>query len=190
MNFMPSRVTEGLPRRPFTVAEIEGLVQAGLIHEDERFELIEGEVVLMPPKGAWHENLKRQLNRHMVKRLPDHLQLIPETTFRLSERTFIEPDFLIYPSHVRLEEISGDNVLLAIEVADTSLAYDLKRKPLLYAHFGIRELWVIDAVKRITTIHREPINDAYQAVSTYGPEETLTPLLAPELAVSLGALAD
>jgi Uma2 family endonuclease len=188
MNFMPSKITEGLPRRKFTVAEIEALVASGAILEDERFELIEGEVVEMSPKGAWHENLKRQLIRHMVKRLPDHLQLIPETTFRLSPRTFIEPDFLIYPTDVRIEEITGTNVLLAIEVADTSLAYDLKRKPLLYAHFGIRELWVIDAVKRVTTIHREPQDDAYRAITMHGPDETLTPLLAPELAVSLAAI--
>jgi Uma2 family endonuclease len=188
MNFMPSKITEGLPRRKFTVAEIEALVASGAILEDERFELIEGEVVEMSPKGAWHENLKRQLNEHLVDRRGARYRVIPETTFRLSPRTFIEPDFLVYPANVALAEISGANVLLAIEVADTSLAYDLKRKPLLYAHFGIRELWVIDAVKRVTTIHREPQDDAYRAITMHGPEETLTPYLAPELAVSLAAI--
>jgi len=188
MNYMPSRITQGLPRRKFTVAEIERMVRKGLIREDERFELIGGEIIPMSPKGNWHENLKRELIRHMVKRLPDHLQLIPETTFRLDKHTFIEPDFLVYPTAVDLKDISGANVLLAIELADTSLAYDLKRKPMLYAHFGIRELWVIDARQRLTTIHRAPADDAYGAVSTHGPEETLAPLLAPELAVSLAAL--
>jgi Uma2 family endonuclease len=188
MNFMPAKITKGLPRRKFTVAEVERMCRKGLIREDERFELIGGEFVPMSPKGNWHENLKRELNRYLVKRLPDHLQLIPETTFRLSKDTFIEPDFLIYPSEVDLKDISGSNVLLAIELADTSLAYDLNRKPMLYAHFGIRELWVIDAKKRETTVHREPAGMAYGSVEKCAADRRITPLLAPELAVTLAEL--
>jgi Uma2 family endonuclease len=188
MNFMPARITRGLPRRKFTVAEIERMCRKGLIAETERFELIGGEIIPMPPKGSWHENVKRELIRYLVKRLPDHLQLIPETTFRLDKHTFIEPDFLIYPTEVDITAISGANVLLAIEVADSSLRYDLDRKPMLYAHFGIRELWVIDAKKRVTTVHRDPADDAYRSLKLHGENDLLTPHLAPELAVSLGAL--
>jgi Uma2 family endonuclease len=188
MNFMPSKITKGLPRRKFTVAEIERMCRKGLIPETERFELIGGEIIPMSPKGSWHENVKRQLNRHFVKALPDHLQLIPETTFRLDRYTFIEPDFLIYPTEVTIPDISGANVLLAIEVADSSLNYDLKRKPLLYAHFGIRELWVIDAKQRTTTVHLKPVNGAYQLIETHGPEARLTPSFAPELGACLADL--
>jgi Uma2 family endonuclease len=187
MNFMPAKITRGLPRRKFTVAEVERMVRKGLIAESERFELIAGEIIPMSPKGNWHEHLKQQLNRYLVKRLPDNLELIPETTLRLSRDTFIEPDFLIYSASVNLKDISGANILLAIEVADSSLAYDLNRKPMLYAHFGIRELWVIDAKQRIATIHRDPAENVYRSIVAYGPAETLTPSFAPELAVSLGA---
>jgi len=186
---LPAKVTRGLPRRKFTVAEIERMCRKGLIPEEERFELIEGEIIPMSPKGNWHENVKRQLNRHMVKALPDHLQLIPETTFRLSKDTFIEPDFLIYPTEVGIADIAGGNVLLAIEVADSSLNYDLKRKPLIYAHFGIRELWVIDAKQRTATVHLDPRDGEYRSIALHGPGAMLTPSLAPELAVSLGALS-
>lgn len=190
MNFMPAKITEGFPRRKFTVAEIECLVEAGVIDEDERFELIAGEVIPMSPKGSWHEHLKQQLIEHLTDRRGTAYRIIPETTFRLSKDTFIEPDFLVYPANVGIKDISGANVLLAIEVADTSLRWDLKRKPFLYAHFGIRELWVIDAVKRRTTIHRDPADDAYGSITTHGPDESLTPHLAPELAVCLAGLPD
>jgi Uma2 family endonuclease len=185
---MPSRITRGLPRRKFTVAEVERMVRKGLIPEKERFELIGGEIIPMSPKGNWHENVKRMLIRHLVKQLPDHLQLIPETTFRLSKDTFIEPDFLIYPTEVQIAGISGANVLLAIEVADSSLSYDLNRKPMLYAHFGIRELWVIDAKKRETTVHLDPAAGTYRTIAVHGPEARLSPSLAPELSVALGEL--
>jgi Uma2 family endonuclease len=188
MNYMPSAIVKGLPRRKFTVAEIDEMTALGVFDEDERFELIAGEIIPMSPKEAFHESVKRDLVRHLVKALPDHLELIPETTFRLSDDTFIEPDFLIYPAKVDIPMISGTNVLLAIEVADTSLRYDLKRKPLIYAHFGIRELWVIEARKRLTTIHRDPADGVYRSITTHQPDATLTPHLAPELAVSLGAI--
>jgi Uma2 family endonuclease len=188
MNFMPSRITQGLPRRKFTVAEVERMTRKGLFLEDERFELIEGEIIPMSPKGNWHENVKQQLIEHFTDRRGKTYRIIPETTFRLSKMTFIEPDFLVYPADVAIGGITGANVLLAVEVADSSLAYDLRRKPMLYAHFGIRELWVIDARKRETTIHLDPADDAYRSVAAHGPDARLTPSLAPELAVTLADL--
>jgi Uma2 family endonuclease len=188
MNFMPGKITKGLPRRKFTVAEVESFVRKGLIPQKERFELIGGEIIPMSPKGNWHENLKQQLLTHMIDNRSKDLRIIPETTFRLSRDTFIEPDVLVYPDDVPLSAISGANVLLAIELADSSLSYDLNRKPMLYAHFGIRELWVMDAKKRETTIHRDPADSVYRSITRHGAEVLLTPSLAPQLAVKLSAL--
>ncbi len=191
MNFMPARITKGLPRRKFTVVEVEGFVREGIIREHERFELIGGEIIPMSPKGNWHENLKQQLLEHFI----DHrrqggrlLRVIPETTLRLSRNTFIEPDVLIYPDSVDLKDINGTNVLLAVEIADSSLKYDLDRKPMLYAHFGIRELWVIDAKKRETTVHRDPVDGVYASVAVFAKDQRIVPVLAPEMAVTLGQL--
>ena len=76
-DFLPmpetTQAAEGMPRRPWTVAEIEAMVQAGIIAEDERFELIGGEVVPMLPKGGRHEMVKVELNRHFQKTAPDDL---------------------------------------------------------------------------------------------------------------------
>ncbi len=104
---------------------------------------------------------------------------MPETTFRLSEDTYLEPDVIIYPRTSGLRGLTGANVLLVVEIADSSLRYDVGRKAALYASFGIRELWVIDAVRLTTRIFREPAVDGYRDVSDFGPTDQLSPLIAP-----------
>jgi Uma2 family endonuclease len=177
-----ARVTsaaEGLPRRRFTVAEVEAMVAAGVMEEDERVELIGGELVPMSPKGIRHEVLKKALLRIWYRAASDDIDLVPETTFRLSEDTYLEPDVIIYPRTSGLRGLTGANVLLVVEIADSSLRYDVGRKAALYASFGIRELWVIDAVRLTTRIFREPAVDGYRDVSDFGPTDQLSPLIAP-----------
>jgi Uma2 family endonuclease len=82
-------VAEGLPRRRFTVAELERMAAAGILQEDERIELIGGEVVPMSPKGERHERVKIALNLYWACRLPEHLLFATETTFRLSLDTYL-----------------------------------------------------------------------------------------------------
>src|SRR5215211_6892117 len=89
-----TQAAEGLLRWRWTVAEIEAMTRAGIFDEDERFELIGGELVPMNPKGIHHEVLKGALTYHFVRHTPDEFRFAPETTFRLSEDSFIEPDFI------------------------------------------------------------------------------------------------
>ena len=90
MKSVAARVTmaaEGLPRRRFTVAEVEAMVAAGVMEEDERVELIGGELVPMSPKGNHHEVVKRALVDRWIRARPEDCHLIQETTFHLSEQT-------------------------------------------------------------------------------------------------------
>jgi Uma2 family endonuclease len=177
-----ARVTsaaEGLPRRRFTVAEVEAMVAAGVMEEDERVELIGGELVPMSPKGNHHEVVKTALLARWYRASPGDVLLTPETTFRLSEDTYLEPDVVIYPRTSGLRGLTGANVLLVVEIADSSLRYDTGRKAALYASFGIRELWVIDAVRLTTRVFREPAADLYRDARDFGPAEQLAPLVAP-----------
>jgi Uma2 family endonuclease len=113
----------------------------------------------------------------------------PETTFRLSDDTFLEPDFVIYPRASRLKSLSRSNVLLVVEIADSSLIYDRGRKAALYASFGVRELWVIDAVKRATRVFRKPSAEGYGEALDFGEFDLLTPEFAtPEFALRLDEL--
>ena len=94
----------------------------------------------MSPKGLAHEVLKTALLRRWYRASPDDFGLVPETTFRLSEDTYLEPDVVIYPRTSEIRGLSASNVLLVVEIADSSLSYDTGRKAALYASFGIREL--------------------------------------------------
>jgi Uma2 family endonuclease len=179
---------EGLPRRPFTVAELEQMVAAGILDEDERIELIGGEVVPMSPKGNHHEVVKASLAIYWARKLPDDLMVVTETTFRLTKDTYLEPDFVFYPKASGIRGLSAGTARLVVEVADSSLAYDLGLKAKLYAGFGIAELWVINAVTLQARIHRDPTPTGYRTIADLPPSERLEPLLVPSLAVTLSEL--
>ena len=179
---------EGLPRRCFTVAELERMTAAGILHEDERIELIGGEIVPMSPKGNYHEILKTALMIYWARTLPADLLFTPETTFRLSVDTYLEPDFVFYPKTGGLKGLNAATATLVVEIADTSLGYDLGRKAALYAAFGITELWVIDAVTLQTRIHRDPTATGYRSMVDLPANQRLVPASAPALAVMFSEL--
>ncbi len=179
---------EGLPRRAFTVAELEAMTAAGILQEDERIELIGGEIVPMSPKGNHHEVLKTALNVFWARHMPGDLLFTSETTFRLSRDTYLEPDFVFYPKAEGWLGLTAGTARLVVEIADSSLGYDLGRKAGLYAGFGIAELWVINAVRLETRIHREPTPTGYRDLRDFGASDKLTPLCSENLAVTLADL--
>ena len=144
----------------------------------------------MSPKGNRHERVKIELVDAWVRLRPDGYRLAPETTFRLSEDTYLEPDFVVYETASGLENLKGETALLVVEVSDSSLRYDMGRKAVLYAGFGIRELWVIDAVELVTHIFRTPSAEGYRDVREVAADENITPLFAPDtFALRLADLA-
>ena len=189
MNAPVTIAAEGLARRAFTVQDVIRMVETGILGRDERFELIGGEIVPMSPKGIRHERLKQWLMERLVKGLPGHLQTIPETSFYLSNDTFIEPDFVVYPRVSGLENLSPSTCLLAVEIADSSLAYDLGRKARLYAEFGIVELWVIDVADLSVTRHRGPADGRFGDVVALPRGTPLAPERFDGFAVNLGDYA-
>jgi Uma2 family endonuclease len=180
-----TRAAEGFDRRAFTVAEVLRMQEAGIISEDENFELIEGELVPMQAKSHVHELLKSALNIAVVRALPDRLWLGVETTIYLTPNTFVEPDLVVYPRGLKLETVKGSDIELAIEVALTSLAYDRGLKSRLYARHKVREFWVVDAAQRRTYVHTGPKGDGWRRVIELGPEETLACSALPGFALRL-----
>jgi Uma2 family endonuclease len=134
----------------------------------------------MSPKGNDHELVKTALADRWYHLPECDVDLAIATTFRLSEDTYLEPDAVIFPETSGIRALSAANVLLVVEIADSSLRYDVGRKAALYASFGVRELWVIDAVRLTTRMFREPAADGYGKASDFGPADRLVPLLAPE----------
>ncbi len=139
-----TRAAEGFDCRSFTVAEILRMQDAGVISDDENFELIEGEIVPMQVKTHGPELVKSALKLDIARALPERQGLGVETTIYLSANTFVEPDLVAYPRGVKVESVNCSDNLLAIEVAAASLAYDRS----LYARHGVNEFWVVEAVRR------------------------------------------
>ncbi len=168
-----TRAAEGFDRRSFTVDEILRMQEAGIISEDENFELIEGEIVPMRAKSHVHELIKSALNMAIVPAIPKGLWLGIETSIYLAKKTFVEPDLVIYPRGLKLESVKGSDIVLAIEVALTTLAYDRGLKSRLYAKHGFQEFWVVDAAARRTYVHSAPSGKTWTKTSERGPEDEL-----------------
>lgn len=189
----PHGAIEKLGRRAFSVSDVERMVEAGLFAPDERLELIGGELVTMAPKGLAHETLKSLLVERWITAKPDHVVIAPATTFRLSDRTFLEPDILVLDRAIGLAGVRGDNALLVVEISDSPASYDTTKKAEIYAHFGVPEFWVIDAVAQSIRIYRRPSGQAktpatYGIVRNLSVSERAEPLAIPELALSLSEL--
>ena len=183
-----TQAAEGLPRRRWSVGEIEALAANGIIAEDERIELIGGEVVPMSPKGARHEVIRSELAFVMTRQAPASLRVAAEAQFNLTDDTYVVADILVYPQAIKVPDVRGPTALLVVEVADSSLRYDLNTKASLYAANGVREYWVIDAKTLSTRLHRLPGDKGYGEVTEIPASARLTPQAAPELAVLLGEL--
>jgi Uma2 family endonuclease len=184
----PSRLTqaaEGLPRRAWTVAEIDAMVAAGILTDNERFELIGGEAVPMSAKDARHETVKGELMEFWFAKKPASIRLITETTLRAADCDYRKPDFLFWPRDIAIEDLKPEHIHMLVEVADSSLGYDLGHKARYYAEIGIPEVWVIDAVRLLIHVHREPVDGRYQSIVIVKPGDTATPLFEPSLAVCL-----
>jgi Uma2 family endonuclease len=188
---MPSvktRAAEGLDRRSFTVAEILRMQEAGIISEDEKFELVEGEIVPMQAKSHIHELIKSTLLLKLARSLPNSLWLGVESSIYLSSRTFLEPDLVIYPNGMKLEQVKGSDVIIAIEVAASTLPYDHGLKARIYARHGVRELWVIDANERRTFVHTEPSGEAWRTIRTLEPDADLRIEAMPQFSARLSEI--
>jgi Uma2 family endonuclease len=142
----------------------------------------------MSPKGARQEWIKIELNRFFQWAAPQYLTVAPETTLRLDASTFVEPDFCVFRRDLDLERLDGPAALLAVEVADSSLAYDKGRKIGVYAAYGVSEVWVVDAIRATVWIHRQLGARGYAEIIEAPASALLTPMLAPELSVCLADL--
>jgi Uma2 family endonuclease len=183
-----TQAAEGLPRRRFSVAELEAMAAAGILDEDERIELIGGEVVPMSPKGSRHEWIKTLLLERWIEQKPRSLLITPETTFRLDGHNYLEPDIVVFDRKDGIVGLTPKNVLLVVEIADSTVIYDMGRKAAHYANYGVRDYWVIRAANLETRIHRDPSLSGYKYAADFSAQHRLEPAFCPELAIALSSL--
>jgi Uma2 family endonuclease len=183
-----TRAADGLPRWRWTVEEIERIAAAGFFRGAERFELLGGEIVPMSPKGRRHEIIRGKIALRLARSTPEGIFVVSEPQFNLSEDTYLEPDILVHPAAIQTPDVRGTDALLVVEVADSSLRYDLNVKAASYAAHGVREYWVINAATLLTRVHLAPAGNAYATVLEVPAEERLVPSLVPAFAIALREL--
>jgi Uma2 family endonuclease len=172
-----------LPPAPrlYTADDIFFFLGAGLLDPDAKFELMDGEIVPMSPKGRHHEALREELELWLREPWSLPFNIIREHTLKLDDGTLLEPDFLLYDGARRIADapLTGSDIKLAIEVADSSWGRDTKPKAAKYAAFGIQDYWALHAVKRIARIHRGPGVSGWAEVANLKRGDKLAPLCAP-----------
>jgi Uma2 family endonuclease len=183
-----TQAAEGLPRWRWTVAEIERVAAAGLFADRDKFDLVGGEMVPMSPRGRRHESIRLELSYRSSRTVSENVMVAAEPQFNLDADTYLHPDILVHPRAKATYDLRGPEALLVVEIADSSLSYDLKVKSSLYAANGVPEYWVINAVTLQTTVHRQPSETSYAASEVFPASTQLVPLLLPELAIALDEL--
>lgn len=181
-------------KRYFNVGEYYQMARAGILSEDDRVELIEGEVVRMSPIGSRHAACVDRIVNQLLHKIPAHsLNLIVrvQNPIRLSEYSEPQPDItLLKPREdfYSSEHPTSEDVLLLIEVSETSAEYDLEVKLPLYAAAGIPEVWLIDLEKELLEVHSRPAGEQYRTTERAKRGDSLRSHTVPRLEITAGAV--
>jgi Uma2 family endonuclease len=160
--------------------------EAGILTEDDRVELIEGEILVMPPIGEGHFGEVNRFTHLFVQLFGGQAVVHIQNPVRLGLRSEPEPDVVLL--RFRDDFYSGkfpepDDVLLLVEVADSSLTYDRKTKARLYAKAGIQEYWIVDLIHGEIVVHHDPSRTRYREVRSVTSGDSIAPLAFPDVSL-------
>ncbi len=180
-----------LTHHRFTRAEYHRMAEAGILTEDSPVELIEGEILEMGPIGRRHKACVDRANRIFSRNLGEVAIVRVQSSIVLGERSEPEPDVvLLRPCedfYAGADETPED-VLLVVEVADSSEVYDRQTKAPLYARHGIPELWIANLNRDQIIVHRDPTPAGYATTRVARRGESISPLAFPDLTIAVEAI--
>jgi Uma2 family endonuclease len=167
---MSATAMKDKPQEPriITVEEYHRMAEIGLLNEDSRVELIEGELIDMAPIGISHNCAVDRLTERLVEAVARRAGVRVQGSFRLSNITEPQPDMILlkrrddFYAH---KFAAGEDTLLVIEVSDTTLRYDRNVKVPLYAKYGIPEVWIVDLQNSRLHFYRSLVEGSYSDVS-------------------------
>ena len=173
-------------RRRFTVEEYNRMAEVGILKPTDRVELIRGEIVEMSPPGPRHIAFVNNLNKLLVLRLAERAIVSIQNPIIVGGDSEPQPDLAVLrqKSYREWVPVTGD-VLLLVEVAETSLRYDRTTKLRLYAEVGVPEYWVVDAAAERIEVHRTPTAVCYRDVQVFEGVAALSPQAFPDVTLSL-----
>jgi Uma2 family endonuclease len=179
-------------RPPLTVDEFEALAKRQGWDEDRRVELLDGELVWMSPVNDPHIGCINRLTDLFSSRYPRQLALVSvQNAVRVGQHDEPQPDVgLLKPraDYYGSAKATPPDVLLLVEVSDTTLLRDLGRKARIYASAGVQEYWVMDLNNGEVYVHRSPSNGAYSVREVLGRADHLSADFAPSVQFTVGEL--
>jgi len=178
-----------LARHKLDADEFYRMAVAGILRRQDRVELIDGDLIDMAPIGQGHEATVAGLNEALVVAYAGRAIVWPQNSLRLNRLNVPQPNFTVLRRRADFyatgERASPANVLLLVEVADSSLDFDRTVKLPLYARSGIADSWIVDLKGRTLFVHRRPAGDRYGEMTTHQAGERIALALEPEIVVSL-----
>jgi Uma2 family endonuclease len=174
-------------RRRFTVEEYERMGEVGIFDPADRVELLDGEIAYMSPIGSRHAGVVNRLTARLVARLSDRATVIVQNPLRLLPLSEPQPDVMVARYRHDFYESAhptAEDVLLVIEVSDSSLRTDRTIKLPIYAQQGIVEVWLVDLAANMVHVHTHPVEGAYREVRTVRRGEKLVPTAIPSLVLA------
>jgi Uma2 family endonuclease len=175
----------------FTVGEYYQMAEAGILNEDSRVELLEGQIVDMAAIGSRHAACVRRLSRSFFEKVTGKAIVSIQNPVRLNEQSEPQPDVMLLwsrPEYYANGHPGPEDVLLLVEVGDTTAAWDRERKLPLYAAARVREVWLVDLPAGTVEVCRRPGGAAYHDVRLVGLGERLAPEAFPESSFLAGDL--
>ena len=175
-------------RRRFTVAEYYAMADAGILAPDERVELLDGDVIAMPPINEWHASRVGRFTNTLPAQFQGQAIVWIQNPVRLDDASEPEPDIMLL--RWRDDFYEGGHpgpadVLLLIEVSDTTVDYDRGAKLSAYAAAGIPEVWIASRRDRRIESYSDPTGDAYATVRHYGAGESIAPQAFPDVVLQV-----
>ncbi len=178
-------------RRRFTVAEYHQMAEAGILGEDDRVELIDGEIVEMTPIGHRHILCVNRINRHFVRSFDDVAMVSVQNPVRIGRRSEPQPDLALLRPESDLRnvvQVTERDVFLLAEVAHTSADPDRRVKVPLYARAGVPEVWLVDLPQDTITAYRDPTPSGYRTARVFRRGEQIAPNAFPDRALAVADL--
>jgi len=167
------------------------MIEKGIFGEDEHIELIEGEIVTMSPIGSEHSGVVDQLSEILVDQLAKRAVVKVQGPIQLDEHSEPEPDIVLSKprrDYYKRSLPTPADVLLVIEVADSSLAYDRGVKMPLYAQAGIAEAWIVNLIDRWIEVYRDPSPVGYTTTLKILPGRAIAPQAFADVIVTVDTL--
>ena len=178
-------------RHRLSVEAFHRMIEAGVFKEDDHVELIEGELCQMPPIGPSHAGKNKRLNRLFATQVGEQALVAVQDPLTLPMHSEPQPDLMLLRPRSDFYEHSNPlpaDVLLLVEIAETSVQYDRQIKLPLYAGQGIPEVWLLDLARQQLEIYRQPSAEGYQQCLQPPKNQTIAPLALPGLFINVAEL--